>query len=283
MGKFDGMLLVSDFDNTLLYTDKALKEGTDCPRMSQRNVDRIRHWMEEGGKFAVATGRAMNAYRPYDAMVPTNAPAVVDNGAAIYDYEKQEYLVSSTLSGQVLEHVGAVVERWPTVALELYQKGELLQVLTPTPWNVQHAKLTGLRYQEITDVRPETVPMPLAKVLFVAEKAVLEAIRDFAAEAGWADQYELIFSSDHLLEMTARGANKGRMVLRLKEMLGCHTLICAGDHMNDMPMLQIADRAFCPANSVPEVLESGCEVVCHALEGAVGEIIERLEEIFSSL
>lgn len=278
MGKFDGMLLVSDFDNTLLYTDKALKEGTDCPEMSPRNVEMIQYWMREGGTFAVATGRAMNAYRPYDAMVPTNAPAVVDNGAAIYDYEKGEYLVSSTLSGRVLEHVGAVVERWPTVALEMYHKGELLQVLNPTPWNVQHAKLTGLQYQEVTDVKPETIPLPLAKVLFVAEKEVLEDIRRFAAEAGWAEQYELIFSSDHLLEMTARGANKGQMVLRLKEMLGCHTLICAGDHMNDMPMLQIADRAFCPANSVPEVLNAGFEVVCHALEGAVGEIIESLDE-----
>ena len=29
MGKFDGMLLVSDFDNTLLYTEKALLEGRD--------------------------------------------------------------------------------------------------------------------------------------------------------------------------------------------------------------------------------------------------------------
>ena len=278
MGKFDGMLLVSDFDNTLLYTDKALKEGTECPPMSPRNVEKIQYWMSEGGTFAVATGRAMNAYRPYDAMVPTNAPAVVDNGAAIYDYEKGEYLLSSTLSGEVLVHLAAVLERWPKIALEMYHQGELLQVLNPTPWNVQHATLTGLQYQEVWDIRPETIPLPLAKVLLVAEREVLESIRDFANESGWGQQYELIFSSDHLLEMTAKGANKGQMVLRLKEMLGCHTLFCAGDHMNDLPMLSIADKAFCTANSVPEVLAAGFEQVCHCLDGAVGEIIERLDE-----
>lgn len=278
MGKFDGMLLVSDFDNTLLYTEKALREGCDCPEMSPRNVEKIQYWMSEGGTFAVATGRAMTAYRRYDTMVPTNAPAVVDNGAAIYDYEKGEYLVSSTLSGEVLDHISAVLERYPTVALEMYHENDLLQVMNPTAWNVQHAKLTGLQYQVVTDVKRSTIPLPLSKVLFVADKETLDGIRHFAAEAGWAEQYELIFSSDHLLEMTARGANKGQMVLRLKEMLGCHTLICAGDHMNDMPMLRVADRAFCPANSVPEVLAGGFEVVCHCLDGAVGEIIEKLDE-----
>ena len=99
-----------------------------------------------------------------------------------------------------------------------------------------------------------------------------------AEDRGWREEYELIFSSDHLLEMTARGANKGAMVRRLADMLGCKTLICAGDHMNDLPMLLAADRAFCPANAVPGVLSSGARVVCHCRDGAVGEIIEILEK-----
>ena len=31
MGKFDGMLLLSDYDNTLLYTEEALQKGTPRP------------------------------------------------------------------------------------------------------------------------------------------------------------------------------------------------------------------------------------------------------------
>lgn len=276
MGRFDGVLLVSDFDNTLLYTDAALHGEGACPTMSARNVENIRRFMAEGGRFAVATGRAMGAYRPYDAMVPTNAPAIVDNGAAIYDYESQRYLHSSTLSGQVLVHLGAILERWPDIALELYHPEGDLQVFQPTEWNLRHAKLTGLNFHEVADIAPTTVPLPLSKALLVAPPETLEAVCAFAAQSDWGAQYELIFSSDHLLEMTARGANKGAMVLRLKELLGCRTLLCAGDHKNDLPMLQVADGAFCPANAVPEVLSSGCQVVCHALEGAVGEIIEGL-------
>lgn len=31
MGKFDGVLLASDFDNTLIYTEDALRAGAPAP------------------------------------------------------------------------------------------------------------------------------------------------------------------------------------------------------------------------------------------------------------
>ena len=86
MGKFTGMLLVSDYDNTLLYTDPTLKHGAPMPPMPQRNLDAIRYWMGEGGVFAVATGLSLAAYRRSGQAVPTNAPTSVDNGGAIYDF-----------------------------------------------------------------------------------------------------------------------------------------------------------------------------------------------------
>ena len=49
MGKFDGLLLASDFDDTLY--------GLDL-RIPERNLEAIRYFTGEGGRFAVATGRA---------------------------------------------------------------------------------------------------------------------------------------------------------------------------------------------------------------------------------
>jgi hypothetical protein len=67
-------------------------------------------------------------------------------------------------------------------------------------------------------------------------------------------------------------------VRKLADMTGCTKIICAGDHLNDLPMLQVADRAFCPANSQPEVLSApGVTAVCHCRDGAIGEIVEILE------
>lgn len=49
MGIFDGMLLVSDFDNTLVYTEEALRLCVDMPPISPRNRAALKHFMTEGG------------------------------------------------------------------------------------------------------------------------------------------------------------------------------------------------------------------------------------------
>lgn len=279
MGKFDKMLLVSDYDNTLRFTETSLRGGGEAPPVHPENLRAIRHWMEQGGTFAMATGRSLAAFRTPARDIPMNAPAIVDNGAAIYDLRTETYLVKSFLPDVCLGHLQAAADAFPELSLELYHEGDLIQVVHQTPWNEQHAKLTKLNYQVIASVEPELVPLPLVKALFVADMAVLQQLCRFMEERGWAERYELIFSSDHLLEMTARGADKGQMALKLKKLCGCERLYCAGDHANDLPMLRAADRAFVPANAIPEVLESGATVVCHCLDGAIAEAVGILEKI----
>lgn len=277
MGKFERMLLVSDFDNTLLYTEPALRDGLPCPDMDPRNLEAIHRWMEEGGVFAVATGRSLAGYRRPGRQVPTNAPTIVDNGGSIYDFRTERYLLSTFLPENARDHIAQVMEAFPQASVEMCHEGDLVQVMRPTAWNDQHAKLTGAGYRTVDHIGPDTVSLPLAKAMFVADRASLDQVMDFAVRAGWAEEYEMIFSSDRLLELTARGANKGKMVQKLKEICGCTRLICAGDHLNDLPMLQAADRAFCPANAVPEVLSANVTRVCHCKDGAIGEIVAVLE------
>lgn len=277
MGKFDGMLLVSDFDNTLVYTTPALKEGRPCPDMVPRNLQAINHFMEEGGRFAVATGRSLAGYRIPAAMVPANAPAIVNNGGGIYHFEEERFMLELLLPDNAWQHIAQLMDAFPTLCLELCDRYEYVQVMRPTPWNDRHAKLTGAPYHVIDHVGPDTVNVPLFKALLVEDQEILEQVRDYAQQQDWGDQYEFIFSSSRLLEMTAQGANKGEMVKRLMELYHCKTLICAGDHLNDMPMLQAADRAFCPANAQPELLAAGCTPVCHCQDGAIADIVEILE------
>lgn len=278
MGKFDNMLLLSDYDNTLHYTEAALRQGTPLPPIHPRNLTAIRRWMAEEGRFAVATGRALAAFRPQAEGLPMNAPAVVDNGAAIYDLARETYLVRRFLPESALAHIAAVMDAFPGLSLELYHESALVQAVRPSAWNEKHALLTGLDFQVVEAVTPRQVVTPLTKALFISGREDLERVHAFAAERGWAGDYELIFSSDHLLEMTAKGADKGRMALLLKELCGCRELICVGDHANDLPMLRAADRAFAPANAIEAVRSSGARLVCHCLDGALAEVVEALEE-----
>ena len=122
--------------------------------------------------------------------------------------------------------------------------------------------------------------MPLGKLMFEGEHGELETIRDWFAAQGWAGEYELIFSDPTLLEMTALGANKGAMVLRLAERLGVSRehVYCAGDESNDLSMLAVAAEGFAPANCAPAVRESGATIVSDAAHDALADIIGILDK-----
>ena len=75
MLKFNKVLLASDFDNTLVYTHRALERGEDIPPMSARNREAVEYFIQNGGYFSISTGRALPAFARYAKDLPCNAPA----------------------------------------------------------------------------------------------------------------------------------------------------------------------------------------------------------------
>ena len=281
MGKFDGVLLASDFDNTLIYTEEALRTGAPVPPLPERNRRALEYFMAEGGRFAVATGRALAAFINYAEAVPMNVPGVVCNGAAIYDFEKGEYLETAMLDSSARERGQAVLDRFPTVAVEAYHIDNVIHAVHPNAITRQHERITKAAVTEAPSLMD--VPLPLGKLLFEAEHETLEEVLAFLTARGWAGDYELIFSVSHLLEMTVKGANKGGMVRRLAARLGVSMehVYCAGDEANDLSMLSAAAEGFAPANASAAVRESGATLVCHARDGAIADVVEILDRKYS--
>ena len=277
MGKFDGVLLASDFDNTLIYTEEALRTGTPVPPLPERNRRALEYFMAEGGRFAVATGRALAAFIHYAEAVPMNVPGVVCNGAAIYDFEKGEYLETAMLDSSARERGQTVLDRFPTVAVEAYHIDNVIHAVHPNAITRQHERITQAAVTEAPSLLD--VPLPLGKLLFEAEHETLEEVLAFLTARGWAGDYELIFSVSHLLEMTVKGANKGGMVRRLAARLGVSMehVYCAGDEANDISMLTAAKQGFAPANCAQAVRDCGATVVCSAQEGAIAQVVEILD------
>ena len=281
MGKFDGVLLASDFDNSLLYTEDSLRTGAPVPPLPERNREALKYFMAQGGRFAIATGRALPAFLRHAGDVPMNAPGVVCNGAAIYDFEKGEYLDAALLDDQARQRGQAVLDRFPSVAVEAYHIDNVIHVVRPNAISRQHEHMTHVSLTEAPSL-PE-VPLPLGKLLFEADHETLEGVLAFLTEQGWAEDYELIFSVSHLLEMTIQGASKGGMIRRLAARLGISMehVYCAGDEANDLSMLHAAAEGFAPANASAAVRESGATVVCDAREGAIADVIAILDRKYS--
>ena len=126
------------------------------------------------------------------------------------------------------------------------------------------------------------IDLPIIKILFEEDFSVLDAVRTFILSRPWGREYELIYSNEHLLELTAAGATKGGMILRLASLLGVarKDIYCIGDHKNDIPMLEVSAVPFAPANAIPAVHEFGAHIVSHCSDGAVADVVEYLDKIY---
>ena len=277
MGMFDGVLLISDFDNTLVYTEPTLRSGAPMPPIPGRNLKAISEFMAEGGLFTVATGRALAAFQKFADQVPMNAPAVVNNGAGIYDFRTGEYLHTAFLPEDAMEELSWILNQFPTAGAEIYHRDSLVEVVRPNHWTDLHAMMTGAVSTEIPSLSAAT--QPVTKLLFVEEGPALQSIWDALKAQGAEARYELVLSSDHLLEVTRKGANKGEMVRKLAELCGVGPdhIYCVGDHANDLSMLHAAAQAFAPANAIEQVKQDPeVTLVCHWEEGASADVVEAL-------
>ena len=124
------------------------------------------------------------------------------------------------------------------------------------------------------------MPTPWLKVILQhPDTAVLQQAQEYLLSR-WSDIYEATFSNRNLLEVTAKGANKGFSVLWLAQHLGVEQkdLYCIGNGLNDIPMLSVSAQSFAPANSYPEVREVADLVLPSCDESCVARMIEVLEE-----
>ena len=280
MQKFDHVLLASDFDNTLVYTQSALDSGTDIPPMCPRNREALDYFIQNGGLFAISTGRALPAFIDYAKDVPMSAPSVIANGAAIYDFRTNEYLCTAFLGKAVYDHMAEVLARFPTLAFEVYHDDRRIHAMNPNRYVRNHEHLTRSPVQVVE--RFADIDLPIIKILFEEDFPVLDAVRIFILSRPWGREYELIYSNEHLLELTAAGATKGGMILRLASLLGVarKDIYCIGDHKNDIPMLEVSAVPFAPANAIPAVHEFGARIVSHCSDGAVADVVEYLDKIY---
>ena len=281
MSKFNGLLLVSDFDNTLVYTEEALQKCVDMPPVSEENRAAIEYFMANGGTFSVATGRAKPAFETVVDGIPMNGPTVLFNGAAIYDFSRREYLVTAFLPDDVRPRIEEVVTDLPQVAVELYHDDNTIHALNANDVTRRHMHITHAPTIEVDSM--DQVPAPISKALFSTEEAHLPELLAYLKAQPWYNDYELVPSAVTLVELTAKGANKGGMVSRLAQLLGVRreNVLCVGDHANDVSMLTWAGEGYAPANAIPLVLDTpGIRRLPDCRENAIAALIRDLDRRF---
>ena len=267
MGKFDGILICTDLDGTLLRNDKSI---------SLENREAIDYFKREGGYFTFVTGRMPSyVWDMYHAVQP-NAPVGCVNGGGLYDYATRQYLWTHGLDRDVMELVAYVDEAMPTMGIQLNTFDTVYFCKDSTALADFRAE-TGV--PNITCPYRE-VPDPIAKILFADRDG--EKITQLAALLAAhprANEFDFIRSDHTLYEILPRGIHKGISLTKLSEILGIdpRCTVAVGDYDNDIGMLRVAGLGVAVANATDAVKAAADMITVSNQEHAIAAVIRHLE------
>jgi Cof subfamily protein (haloacid dehalogenase superfamily) len=260
-------LVTSDIDGTLNNKKREL------PR---RNLEAITEFVKKGGKFTLASSRSPQSMRRHYEKLPIDIPAVVINGAGIYDYTKEEMIYFSPLSQKAMEDLCAVAKKYPTIDEVVVTKDDLF-ISGLGLWGMIYViadKLDHKIIHKIKDVPKEN----WGKVIFSGPPWRVRNVKKRLEKIPDAD-FIVVPTSIVSFEVLAKGTHKGSAVLRLAAMLGIdpdHTA-AIGDYYNDYEMLTHVGIAAC-CGQAPRAIKDICEyVTCHCNIGAVADFLDYFE------
>lgn len=265
MGKFSGLLMVSDLDKTFFA------DGTDIP---PRNIEAVKYFIENGGKFTLATGRGAVAAKQIAAHIPQNAPEILFNGAMLYDMASETVIEQHGVNTpDLVTLMHRIIEKYPDMMLVVFKDDKMYCISE----NCDERVVAALKNPAVM-INVDDLPLPWFKVLCVGRDEVLRQLQPFVESFGYPE-LQFVRSTPILLEVVGKDNNKGFGLTNLAARLGIDmkNTVAVGDFFNDEPMFKVAGRVFLPENAAEELKHYG-KVVCNHKQGALGDVIKILDE-----
>lgn len=271
MGKFDNIFIITDVDNTFLRSDRSL---------SERNVEAIKYFVNEGGKFTFATGRVHSSLLRNVSIASelANAPGVMANGTYLYDFKLDKVLDASYLPEKEAREVADFIfayndefgMRFATTRGTIYAR-------IPPDYLGDYERLVhkNLIVEEQKDWRFDDC----YKIVVRGRCEELNALRA-EVEARFANKFAFVKSEATFFEIQNKNCSKGEAINSIRKHYrdqGVEIKVYAcGDYENDISMLKVADVAVCPENASDSVKDICHMHLCHCNDGVIGDLIERL-------
>lgn len=265
---FENWLVVSDIDGTL---------NNKIRRLPRRNYDAIKKFTELGGNFTLASGRLQSSLeRNYNRITP-NQPAIVLNGAGIYDFNKQEMIWRNTIGEQGRNFVRYIYnefdEIFKSVDIGVYFDDYVYVVKSGLlAKGTMHIDKAKHEYVKSVDQVPEDGWM---KVIFWSNPIVIKKLKKIVENMPNPDA-NFMLSSDWTLEMLQKDTHKGVGIMKLADMLGIEKshVAAIGDYYNDWDMLKMVGLPAC-AGQAPSSIHKICKFeACHCNQGCVADLLE---------
>lgn len=271
MSKFDNIIILSDMDGTFLGENS---------RLVPENIAAIKYFNQNGGRFAVNTGRNLITitvpYPEFKGFI--SAPIIMHNGACIYDLQNEKILYEKAIDTEIAIEIFNYLQGFAPEVRPTLRCLNSFHVMPPSymsEWYKPFAKYTYNFYNS-EDIRN----MSVHKINFECEN--LERLAEIRAdvECRFGDIIDCTSAEPTMIEVISKGVSKAIAIPRLKSLLHCEnaTVFAIGDYENDIEMIKAADCGACPSNALDTVKSVAKIHVCHHDKGAVADLIRIIEE-----
>ena len=257
------VLLITDMDGTFLPASK--KPG-------EKSLNAIAEFQRKGGRFSIATGRALQAASQYFGEFDVNCPIIMCNGGMVYDIHSKRQISDVYVPGFTKDIVRQILDDNPDVGCE---------VLTLDGVYVPQMNDLEAKHNVICKVEPilctlDEIPDNWYKVLFAYEPEKMERLISYVGSKNWQG-IDFVRSANEYYEILPQNITKGAGLEAMRRVCGMQdfTIVAVGDYNNDIEMLKTADIGICPSNAVQEVKDI-CDIVLDVSceEDAIAAVIE---------
>ncbi|HYM70181.1 MAG TPA: Cof-type HAD-IIB family hydrolase [bacterium] len=258
-------LLVADIDGTLVGEDKVVPPGVAAA---------VRAARDRGVRVCLATGRMWDAARPFAEAIEADSPAILYNGALVYDFAADRALWAHRLPLEVAARLLPVLRRFPQTSPLVFVRGRVYAE-RQTPFVDVYARRDRLTVEIATPFERVMSEDPVKLLIVGRHEDLLELRRAIDAAAGPA--VSQVFSQSDYLEVLPSGVSKGAALPVLARAVGVplSRTVAVGDNHNDLTMLQAAGLGVAVADAPPEVLAAAKATCPPPGQEGVRVVIER--------
>ncbi|MBQ4087038.1 MAG: HAD family hydrolase [Clostridia bacterium] len=267
MNRFEGMILCSDVDGTLV------DEQNNVPK---ENIEAIAYFQAHGGKFMLATGRIPEAVTPILDGIHPDLPGICHNGCSIYDYNKMEYVATTELPRSATAPAEEIMRLFPESGVEIITV-DGIYILKPNFATERH-----ITFEKITS-KPaesfESVSATWLKFLFAQDPDDTTKMQEAMKHSPFKEDFTLIRTHQYYYEIFNKNASKGNAVKQLFKLydISPENFYAIGDNDNDVEMLELAGVSAAVANASASAKAAANNVMTKTNEqGGVAEFIASL-------
>ncbi len=268
MQKINYPLIVTDFDGTLVRSDKTISDETHCA---------IAEYKKSGGQFAISTGRMLSSILPIARRMGLTGLVAACQGTLIADIESGELVVDGAMKTdealeicRILESMGLHVHAYEADRFYSNVDDDLL------------AYYCGIVSEKVIVKTDEPLFEFLARENICIRKLVVMVYPNQRNEIYgrlqklFGEKYYVTCSAPILVEICNPDYTKGTSLEKIAEYYGVpvEKTIAVGDSLNDLPMIERAGLGIAVGNAEPELKEKA-DVTLMATndEDAIGVII----------